>query len=144
MDGRQIRIAEYLLLVVLISGNLGCSAVWQEVPSPATPPPNVCLDAAWSLENPSKEVIKRFTDERQSHIAHVMSNRQKGIVGISWDQAINGESDRTGTPSLGSPSTVLNSDRIKSATEINNLPASENSKSGTLLLHLKHGTKHVR
>lgn len=147
MDGRQVRRAGHLLLVVLISGNLGCSAVWQEVPSPVSPAPKVCLDASWGLENPSKEVIERFTDERQAHIADVMSNRQKGVIGISWDQAIHGVSDpldQTPAPSLDSSSTVLNSDKVQSATEINTLPSTEQSESGRLMLHIKGGTKYVR
>ena len=113
----------------------------------SSPAPKVCLDASWGLENPSKEVIERFTDERQAHIADVMSNRQKGVIGISWDQAIHGVSgphDQTSAPSLESSSTVLNSDKVQSATEINTLPSTEQSESGRLMLHIKGGTKYVR
>ena len=151
MDGRQIRRAGHFLLVVLISGNLGCSAVWQEVPAPVSPASKVCLDASWFLENPSKEVVTRFTDERKNHVADVMSSRQQGVIGISLDEALQGNSKpgaQSDTVSIDASSAVGSStgpkaEQVHSATKIDTLPTAEKS-GGRLMLKVKGGTKYVR
>ena len=147
MDGRQIRGTRCLLLVVSASWSMGCSAIWREVPSPLSPASKVHLDASWVLENPSKEVVARFTDERQSHIADVMSNRQKGVIGISLDEAIHGHSSPSAqfaASSFDASSTASNAEKTHSATEINALPPHENNGSGRLMLKVKGGTNYVR
>lgn len=147
MDGRQIRGAGYLLLVVSCNWSTGCSAIWREVPASVSPASKVSLDASWFLENPSEEVVTRFTDERQDHIADVMSNRQKGVISISLDEALHGRSEpsvQADASSFDASSTASKAEKIHSATEINALPPAKNSGSGSLMLKLKGGTKYVR
>ncbi len=151
MDGRRIHGAELLTLVVLTSCNLGCSAIWKQVPASAPRASKVSLDASWCLENPSKEVVARFTDERQKHVADVMSNRRKGVIGISLDDALHGNSELSDqsdavcvdTSSADDSSTVSKAQQVHSANEINALPPAE-SGSGGLMLKVKGGTKYVR
>ena len=147
MDGRQIRGTGYLLLVISTSWTMGCSAIWREVPASVSPASKVSLDASWFLENPSKEVVTRFTDERQDHIADVMSNRQKGVIGISLDEALHGRSEpsaQVDASSEDASSTASKAEKVHSATEINALPPAEKSGSGSLMLKVKGGTKYVR
>ncbi len=147
MDGRQIRGTAFLLLVVSISCNLGCSAVWREVPASVAPASKVSLDASWFLENPSKEVVNRFTSDRQEHIAEVMSNRQKGVVGISLDEAVQGNSGPSAhidAFSSDASATASNTEKDLTATEINSVPTVVNNGSGRLTLKVKGGTEYVR
>ncbi len=152
MDGRRIHRAGLFILVVSTSWNLGCSAIWQQAPASVPRASKVCLDASWCLENPSKEVVARFTDERQKHVADVISKRRKGVIGISLDDALHGDSEPSdqsdavcvNASSADDSSTVSKAEQVHSANEINALPPAEKSGSGGLMLKVKGGTKYVR
>ncbi len=140
---RQIRQAGYLLLVCSAGLCSGCASLWQIEPPPVTHPPKVRVDASWFLENPSKDVVKRITDERQTHIETVLSSRKRGVISIPLSDAISGvpvASDQ----SAGSSKVSIPAESYSVTTEVNPEHSVEKSGSGGLMIKLNRGTNDVR
>jgi len=145
MVGRQIRKAGCLLLVVSISCNLGCSGIWRTAPSPVSRPSKVRVDASWFVENPSQEVVQRVTDERQTHIKNVMSQREQGVISVSLTEAISGNSAPRMEEEIDASSAAARQDESQPATtEVNTEPTAQESESGRLMIKVKAGKNYVR
>ena len=142
MDGRPFRIAGCFLLIASAVQSGGCATLWQTAPHQDSAKPNVQCDASWFLQNPSKDVIERVANDRETHIENVMATRANGVVSISLNEAISGNVEtRDQRQNSSSASPVMESlpgveDQAKAS--------SNRSSSGGLMIEIKGGAKYAR
>lgn len=139
MIGHRIRKVYALTLIFTATWSSGCSLLWREGPIQVnTDSSKLKMDASWFLENPSRDLIQRVSDDRQAHITHVLGNREKGVISVSLHEALSGE-----TESLEDHDPISDGSSVSESHSVENVnPESATNKrgSGRLMIKLKGET----
>ena len=128
-----------LALIFTATWSSGCSVLWREGPIQVnTDSSKLKMDASWFLENPSKDLIQRVSDDRQAHITHVLGNREKGVISVSLHEALTGETESIEHHDpLSDGSTASESHSVEN---LNPESATDKRGSGRLMIKLKGET----